>query len=673
MKLAKLGRPTTFHPMLRPVLASLLLISLLALAAHLAPAQTDTASAREPAAPPQQGNDNDNNDPPGGGNSGDPGESGGAGAASAGAQSDNGGATASSAATQGDYSAFANASQTTYPPGLGECSDLALEMYLAGGSDPRVYYRVGNLADETIANVRVEFKVATPQNDDFSGTHYIDDGGVKYQNYPTSVARVDSDGDGRVELNTPSTGDRNGWVARWEMPTIRPAVSHSVSATIGTTNNILRMRRIDATMAQLAPDGTAFYKTERVYWTRSVSTYVRIWNPSYGVALSADERRAEAGDTVNFKVKVNAYRAAGVNARVEHTPGLTLASTPSTPASTTWTYSAAKRQGDFWIGTESVLILSNVPTPNYEITLPMWVKSGATPSEQCVTVTATGVPGVVPRVFSQTGDDPSDNTETLCLGRPPLFDEDGDEVALWTVYPCVGSGTKAHPCDSTDTLEVASVDSATGFILSAAPDEVNSVIKLDPVAGAIVDAHTSNVHRRYINSSWVNNTSTVSWVTKRTCPTDNHGHDQCGSNHKKVPGVAIEFSQTPFADETSDWNRMGLLVSVSGVGAGLDSLPAQYGPGQKGTTSSALPSTLLTLPTAPGGMVVRRMDNGAWRFELRTADSNRLRSTYPRHKRYNWNFSQTLDWFAEFGQLGTYVMDFHMSANRASAATYKPG
>ena len=676
-------------PLFRPALVALLLISLLALAAHLAPAQTDTASAREPAAPPQQGNDNDNNDPPGGGNGGDPGESGGAGAATAGGQSDNGGATASGGATQADYSAFANAGQTTYPPGLEECSDLALEGYINEENGIwYVFYLVGNLADETLTNVKVEVQSAEPFQDGTTGNvFYTDDDGVTYRNAAFRTAHVSvisgmlwdvGAGNGRA--------DRSDWGAHWLMPTMRPAAAHSVRTylTFGTASNTVRIRRNTVTMAQLAPDGTALCKTERVYWTRSLADKISILNTSYGVALSADERYPAAGDAVNFKVRVNARDGYGVNARVEHTSGLTLASTPSAPASTTWTYSDAKRQGDFWIGTESVGIHKIQPTPIYEITLPMRVKSGAKASEQCVTVTVTGVPGVGARVFNQAGDDPSDNTETLCLGRPPLFHEDGDDVALWTVYPCVGTGATTHPCDNSDTLEVASVDNATGFILSAAPNKVNTVIKIDPVAGATVDTSWNSVHT-YVtydingNEVWHQNSDKVSWVTKRTCPTDHHGNPNCGADHQNVPGVKIALSRAPFAGQLSDWDKWGLLGSVSGVGAGgLDSLPAQYGSSCAPSNTSALPTLqggLPTLPTPPGGMMARYISDNSYLLNLSLPATNLHEPTYPRHKAVSNEDlgTDTDDMFAEFEKLGTYVVDYHASANRTSTATYKPG
>ena len=587
---------------------------------------------------------------------------------------------------------------------LDECHDLTLEMYITEDNVVGVWYvnyRVGNLTDETLTNVKVVIQSATPVQDGTTGSTYYEEPvpllpfpnyDIVYQNGNVSI-RIDPDEAGSVwELGSGNgRADRSDWAAHWLMPTMRPAASHSVRSLIteGTNVGDVRIRRNTATMTQLDADGTKLCKTERVYWTRSYSKRITILNTRYGVALSVDERHPKVyddrnSDTVDFKVRVNVKHGYGVNARVTYTSGLAPDTTSSvtTPAKTTWQYHATKPQGDFFIGTEEVGS-SSIPGHSYEITLPMQVKQGETPSEQCVTVTVTGLPGTTPRVLGHTGDDPSDNTATLCLGRPPLFHEDGDAVDLWTVYPCVGTTT--HPCNSADTVEIASVNQATGEVMSAGPGKVNSVIKIDPVAGAIVDTY---IHTTYpirgalytykdANDVWQANTDKVSWVTKRTCPTGHDGNEDCSSeSHHSVPGVAIQFdNQSQFAGETGDWDRMGLVGSISGVGlGGLDNLPAQYGPGQKGTPtcathrSSTMPSNLLTLPEPPGGAMVR-LTSGSYRImNFRLPATNAHRSTYPRHKRWSWRFDKSQDWFPEFGKLGTYVIDFHPSAQRTAGS-----
>ena len=595
---------------------------------------------------------------------------------------------------------------TTYAFPLDECHDLTLEMYITEDNVRGVWfvnYRVGNRTDETLTNVKVVIQSATPFQDGTTGSIYykepvpllpFPDYNIVYRNDVVGI-RIDPDEAGSVwELGAGNgRADRSDWAGHWEMPTMRPAASHSVRSLITEGANVgdVRIRRNTATMTQLAADGTELCKTERVYWTRSFSKRIAILNTRYGVALSVDERHPKVydnrnSDTVNFKVGVNVKHGYGVNARVTYTSGLAPPKTPTVtqPAKTTWQYHATKPQGDFFIGTEEVGSLS-IPGHSYEITLPMQVKQGATVSEQCVTVTVTGLPETTPRVLGHTGDDPSDNRATVCLGRPPLFHEDGDAVDLWTVYPCVGTTT--HPCNSADTVEIASVNKATGEVMSGARNKVNTVIKIDPVAGAIVDTyiHTTYPIRGAVhtykdaNDAWQANTDKVSWVTKRTCPTDHDGNEDCSSeSHHSVPGVAIRYDdQSQFAGETGDWHRLGLVGSVSGVGlGGLDNLPAQYGPGQKGTTTncatatnSTLPSNLLTLPEPPGDSMVR-LTSGSYRImNFRHPDTKAHRSTYPRHKRYSWRFNKNQDWFPEFAKLGTYVMDFHGTAKRSSSAT----
>ena len=261
-----------------------------------------------------------------------------------------------------------------------------------------VNYRVGNRTDETLTNVMVKIKAEAPHNDGSTpgDDAYIDDDDIMYVNWVFTIF-PNSDGYGEVKYERPDANDQNTYAGHWLMPTIRPFASHSVETNIstGAIVNEIRIRRNTATMTQLAADGTELCKTERVYWTRGYGPRIAILDTRYGVALSADERHPKVydnrnSDTVNFKVRVNVKHGYGVNARVTYTSGLAPLKTPTVtpPAKTTWQYHATKRQGDFFIGTEDV---GGGDFQNYEITLPMQVKQGATVSEQCVTVTVTGV------------------------------------------------------------------------------------------------------------------------------------------------------------------------------------------------------------------------------------------------------------------------------------------
>ena len=575
---------------------------------------------------------------------------------------------------------------------LDECHDLALETYINDfNGDYFLNYRVGNRTDETLTNVKVVIQSATPFQDGTTGSTYYTDDGIIYRNAAFSINDntgtypIDTLGSAWVVNSVDGRADRSDWAAHWLMPTMGPAASPSLRTflTGSVTTSTVRIRRNTVTMTQLAADGTtALCQTQRVYWTRSYARKLRIIEPSYGVALSADERYPAAGDTVNFKVGVNARHSYGVNARVAHTSGLTLNTASVTePPKTEWKdYEAAKGQGDFWIGTENVLAAGAALTATYEITLPFQVKSGEPVSEQCVTVTVTGLPEAGPRVSNQAADDPTDNTATVCLGQLPLFQEDGTELALWTVYPCVGTGATTFPCNSADTLEVASVNETTKEILSAGPAKVNAFIKLDPVQSATVDTHWASVHT-YYDSSWKRNPNKVSWVTKRTCPLvdDGHGHleEDCSlENHQSVPGTAIELSLTQFdSTEAAKWNKFGLLASVSGVGPGLDNLPAQYGNSCAPPHNNNLPTIvggLPTLPAPPGGMRGRYDSTGNWHLNLSAPDTKAHPSTYPRHKwKSNTDLSSFTDViFAEFGAIGTYVVDYHASASRATDTTH---
>ena len=371
-------------------------------------------------------------------------------------------------------------------------------------------------------------------------------------------------------------------------------------------------------MTQLAPDGKDLCKTQRVYWTRSYGLTIGILETDYGVGLSVDERSPAAGDTVNFKVKANVEHGYGVNVRVAHTDGLTLASTPSAPDKTEWkNYSATKRQGDFFIGTEYVGTTA-IAGHSYEVTLPLQLKTGATLNEQCVTATVTGVPGATPRVLGHTGDDPSDNRATLCLGVPPaaklpVLLTDG-RADLLTLYGCVGKST--YPCDATDSVELL----IGGQDAAANAGMLYPYFQPEDVVVHIPDPAARNLHK--------NGTSTFWWSGSDKDAT----HSQ--TNHPgRLPGVAAKAhfecltDKNPSTGPTDDPEYKSWTITIA------DLTDAQ-------TPGAMIIGSLVTLKKSTTSWVDVDGDQGNDRKTF-TSVTFKL-------------CGKTLDAAFEFGTLGTY-------------------
>ena len=281
----------------------------------------------------------------------------------------------------------------------------------------------------------------------------------------------------------------------------------------------------------------------------------------------------------------------------------------------------------------------------------------------------------------------------VCLGADDptrLLLEDG-EADLFTIYPCVGN--IAYPCDSADSLEVAAgVYLPTGFARRSdvlgdptnafGPRNVNygkAVVQTDDKLPANIFIQASDPGGRIFDSrsynseeQSVNGGSVVSWQTGR-----NPGYACCDVHKKFVPGVRVSSSLKQFHGN-SDWQYMSELVSVSGLGDANNPVPdSQYGTTCATANDATLPSNLLDLPAAPGDLRFRYVWSAVIGHDLKATNSN-----YPRDKTFNKSHSRPhnndrnkrpYQYFVEFSNLGTYVVDYHASLQRTSTATYKPG
>ncbi len=248
-------------------------------------------------------------------------------------------------------------------------------------------------------------------------------------------------------------------------------------------------------------------------------------------------------------------------------------------------------------------------------------RDGNTAQYITIEVTPT-LPGVEQCVdVEMTSDAPlARHTERFCLGDHPILFRDG-RVAPLTVYPCVN--TDLYPCHAEDTVEVAAflekviASSVLGIrAYRSTPDNPTVVIQVSDPLGRVIDSHSHSV----------TSGGAPSWHTARD---DDH-------NPIKVDGVQVGYRRVPFNDQLAVWGTLTPSVTV----AGLNGNPA------------------------PGRVKIRYPDNGETWFDPNPSDPGYTFALTSRS-------SRTINFFAEFSKLGTYVVDFTAAAlhNGGTAAT----
>ena len=189
---------------------------------------------------------------------------------------------------------------------------------------------------------------------------------------------------------------------------------------------------------------------------------------NYSVSVTVDNPNPAPGGTVNFTVKAdrtNPYGATGetpppidLKVAIGLTDGLTVTGTPTyAPSAAFRADSVSYSDGVFTIGT-----LKQGKSRKNSVTLPITVASSAVVNKQCLTAKLTGKP---PPGVGEHDDDISDNVAEVCLGDQPLEPLASDQIAAFTIYPCVGNTNP--PCDDMDDVRVRAVSTTDERVLGA--------------------------------------------------------------------------------------------------------------------------------------------------------------------------------------------------------------
>ena len=209
----------------------------------------------------------------------------------------------------------------------------------------------------------------------------------------------------------------------------------------------------------------------------------------------------------------------------------------------------------------------------------------------------------------------ANDVSTACLGQRPVVIASG-EIILWWQHDCVNIAS--WPCGEENELKLfaTAVDySARSYYLE--PESL--VVHIPDQVGRGYDD----------NDNSVTSGSTVSWQT---------GRKDSGAYNRG--GLRVFYSRAGFNDNINDWQNIVRTVSVSGLDR---SVP----PGRVKVRHDSSTASTFYNPAPPSYTHERAP------FTLRTITNV-----------HN-------DYFLEFEELGTYVVNFHVLATRADGTEYE--
>ena len=362
-------------------------------------------------------------------------------------------------------------------------------------------------------------------------------------------------------------------------------------------------------------------------------------NGDAGVKIdSVSDRSPGVGGTTTFTVRAENYGSSfsplfrdeyfsnhqlGVQVKIELSPGLTLAGTPSAPSGTN--FSATDAAPGIWdIGAledgyanaKSFPVAVNL-TSDSLADLPL--------EKRCLTAEVTRAVPWFPADLSKRRND----IAAACLGEAPkLLPLTRGDFILFNIKDCVG--ITSHPCTSADTVEILS---EAGFISTRSNERLereltrglgygdsSGFIKPERITVQVRDP----AGRHYdSNSNSLTDGDTVTWQTGRT------------TSGYEADGVRVKRTRRGLNDQIADWSSIVRTVSVSGLDGAA----------------------------APGRVRVR-------------FDSSRASIFYdpnPTHERTPFTLSSSTRVFTnflEFSDLGTYLVEYKVDVTRTDSAVY---
>ncbi len=410
---------------------------------------------------------------------------------------------------------------------------------------------------------------------------------------------------------------------------VSPKLAPGVEA-VGTfpTALAVRARAVISNSFPLEPENLLYNNADED-WLSATSDFGK-GRASVGGNVSPEvnlgNRLPQDGDTVVLDFTLRAScprsshcRAYGYRLRIRLPPGLGAPTADVSAGRDAWTFTPVPGQERQW---DWVIETVNVDDPVISLSVP--VTDRAALLGQCVTAELT---------VERPADDPSDNLVRTCFGEEPTVLFGTGETDLFTLYPCVG--VSAYPCTSADTLEVGVIGGSAGTSVGLLSPE--AVMQPDKVVVHVPDPGGRVVDN---NSNSVNGSGGVSWQTANTW------------GPAVANGVEITLSLSEFNDQLSNWTNVVRTMSVRGL-IDADAVDQVCDPGD--------PSP----PCGPGRMKIRFDYNGSVFF-----DPNPTYTRPPLSLNINRNPSAI---FAEFEELGTYVVEYKATAVHTDTTTYPDG